>query len=367
MNETTLTAAERIRAFADAVRAQLADLPADEVDDLVEGLVGDLTDQAADHDGAIELGDPAAYAEELRSAAGLPERGPLAAETKTPWHERIAARAGRAAGRIRSSAFGAWLLDLLIALRPVWWVLRGLVLAALVLLPAGLGPRTLTGYSGMPAQVYTWALVVLFALVSVQWGRGRWLPKNWLRHVRVVASIIALLAMPALFGYFTTIVVNSTSVRDYSYEAPRGLLLDGAQIGNLFVYDRDGNPITGAQLYTDKGTPVNLYGSDSADLSNGVNGPWQSADMVTVPFRDNQGRPIWNIYPLHVAQYEPSGAADTIGDYVDAKPPFLRAPARMIAIPEPSPGATNPATSGTATPTPQPSVAAPTPTPTPAG
>ena len=368
MNDTTLTAAERIHTFADAVRAELADLPAEEVDDLVEGLVGDLTDQAADHDGAIDLGDPVAYAEELRAAAGLPARGPVV-DTKTPWRARLAAVGARAAERIRSSAFGAWLLDLLIALRPVWWVLRGLVLAALVLLPAGLGPRTLTGYSGMPAQVYTWALVVLFVLISVQWGRERWLPKNWLRHIRVVASIIALLAMPALFGYFTTIVVNSTSVRDFSYEAPRGLLLDGAQIGNLFVYDRDGNPITGAQLYTDKGTPVNLYGSDSADLSNGVNGPWQSADMVTVPFRDSQGRPIWNIYPLHVAQYDPSGAADTIGDYVDAKPPFLRAPARMIAIPEPSPGATSPATPGTESPAPRPSdvVPSPSPTPTPAG
>lgn len=366
MNETTLTAAERIRAFADAVRDQLADLPSEEIDDLVEGLVGDLTDQAADHDGAIDLGDPAAYAEELRSAAGLPERGPVAATT-TPWHERIAAAAGRAAGRIRTSAFGAWLLDLLVALRPVWWVLRGLVLAGLVLLPAGLGPRTLSGYSGVPAQGYTWAVVVLFVLVSVQWGRGRWLPKNWLRHIRVVVSIIALLAMPALIGYFTTIVVNSTGVHDITYEAPRGLLLDGTQIGNLFVYDRDGNPITDAQLYTDRGTPVNLYGSDSADLNNGVNGPWQSADTVTVPFRDSQGRPIWNIYPLHIAQYDPSGGADTIGDYVDAKPPFLRAPARMIAIPEPSPGATNPATPTTASPTPRPSNAAPTPTPTAAG
>ena len=112
---------------------------------------------------------------------------------------------------------------------------------------------------------------------------------------------------------------------------------------------------------------MNLYGSDSADLNNGVNGPWQSADTVTVPFRDNQGRPIWNIYPLHIATYDPSGEADTIGDYVDAQPPFLRAPARMIAIPEPSPGATSPATPTTASPTPRPSNAVPTPTPTAAG
>lgn len=58
------------------------------------------------------------------SARTEPERGPIGV-TKTPWHERIAAVAGRGVGRIRSSTFGAWLLDLLLALRPVWWVLRG--------------------------------------------------------------------------------------------------------------------------------------------------------------------------------------------------------------------------------------------------
>lgn len=366
MNDTTLAAAERIRSFADAVRAQLADLPAEEIDDLVEGLVGDLTDQAADHDGAIDLGDPAAYAAELRSAAGLPERSAVAS-TKTPWHERVAMRAGRLVGRIRSSVFGAWLLDLLVALRPAWWVLRGLVLAALVTIPAGLGPRTLTGYAGRPAQVYTWALIVLFVLISVQWGRGRWLPKNWLRHITVVVSVIALFVMPALFGYLATMIISSTNVRNYSYEEPRGLLLDGTQIGNLFVYDKDGNPITGAQLYTDKGTPVNLYGSDSPDLSTGVNGPWQAADSVTVPFRDNQGRPIWNIYPLHIAPYDPSGGPDMIGDSVDAKPPFLRAPARMIVTPEPSPIATHPATPAPGAATAPPSTPSPAPTSTPAG
>ena len=130
MNDTTLTSAERIHAFAGAVRAQLADLPSDEVDDLVEGLVGDLTDQAADHGGEIELGDPVVYAQELRDAAGLPERGP-GTSVKAPWHVRMAASAGRFAGRVRSTVFGAWMLDLLVALRPVWWVLRGLVLAGL--------------------------------------------------------------------------------------------------------------------------------------------------------------------------------------------------------------------------------------------
>jgi len=368
MNETTLTSAERIRAFADAVRAQLSDLPTEEIDDLVDGLVGDLTDQAADHDGAIELGDPAAYAEELRSAAGLPERGPVATDTKTPWHERIAASAGRVAGRIRSSVFGAWLLDLLIVLRPVWWVLRGLALAGLIAIPAGLGPRTIVGYGGFPAQVFTWALVAAIVLVSVQWGRGRWLPKNALRHVRTVASIVAVLVLPLLvspvmFGMWNAILYPPNA----GYRPPPGLLLDGDRIGNLFVYDKDGHLVEGAQLYTNRGTPVNLFGEESENLDNGMGWIIDSDGQNTVvPLRDAQGRPVWNVYPLPLRSYKDIQGGGH-GSVITPQPPFLRAPDRALtATPAPSPGSTAPPT---ASPTPRPSdlVPTPTPTPTPAG
>jgi hypothetical protein len=359
MNDTTLAAAERIRAFADAVRAQLADLPPDDVEDLVDGLIGDLTDQAADNDGEIELGDPAAYAYELRSAAGLPERGPLVV-TKTPWHERIAAIAGRWVGRIRSSMFGAWLLDLLTSLRPVWWVLRGVTLAALFAMPAGLGPLTASGFAGFPSQVFFWALVATVILISVQWGRGRWLPRNRLRHVRTVASIIALLFLPTLSGYAATILSAPANHGTYYAPPPQGLLLDGVQVGNLFVYDKDGNPIEGAQIYTNRGTPLNLFGGES-QYADGVR-PAENG-TTTVPFRDAQGQPVWNVYPLQLGRYEDVISGDLTATS-DPQPPFLRAPARILT----SPGATGAPTAppspspipGTSQPTPVPS-AAPTP------
>ena len=362
MNDTTLTAAERIHAFADAVRAQLADLPAEDVDDLVEGLVGDLTDQAADHGGQIELGDPAAYAQELRDAAGLPERGPVTT-AKTPWHERLAGSAGRLAGRIRSSAFGGWLLDLLIALRPVWWVLRGLILAALIAIPAGMGPLTAAGYGGLPAQVVLWALVICVVVVSVQWGRDRWLPKGRWRHIRTAASVIALLFLPATASY-TLGVMSTPAYRGPVYEQPpaEGLQLDGVQIGNLFVYDKDGNLIEGAQLYTNRGTPVNLFGGNSADLPSGLyqTGADQNGKVV-VPFRDAADRPIWNIYPLLIGSVDGNGTEVDASTAQQPQPPFLRAPARLLASPEPTPGSSTPPT-----PTPSPTPA-PTPTSTPAG
>lgn len=366
MNDTTLTAAERIHGFAEAVRAQLADLPADEVDDLVEGLVGDLSDQAADHGGRIDLGDPAAYAQELRDAAGLPERGPITT-ARTPWHERLAAAAGRIVGRIRSSAFGSWLLDLLIALRPVWWVLRGLVLTLVIAAPAGLEPLIAAGYGGFPAQLLLWALVICVVLVSVQWGRDRWLPRGRWRHIRTVTSVIALLFLPTAASHALS-MVSAAAHGGTVYEQPpaEGLQLDGVQIGNLFVYDKDGNLIEGAQLYTNRGTPVNLFGGNGAELPSGLyrSGADQNGKVV-VPFRDAADQPIWNIYPLLIGSVDGNGAEVDASTAQQPQPPFLRAPARLLASPEPIPGSSTPPTPGpspTAAPTPVPS-----PTSTPAG
>ena len=124
MNSTTLSPAGRIRTFADAVRAELADLSEEEIDDLVGGLVGDLTDQAEDAGGEIALGDPVSYAQELRDAAGLPARR-TDAEAVPSVAERLSAWWTRTVTGIRSTAFGAWLVDLLVSLRALWWVLRG--------------------------------------------------------------------------------------------------------------------------------------------------------------------------------------------------------------------------------------------------
>ena len=61
---------EMVRAFVARVRERLSDLPAEELQDLTEGLEADLTDLVAERGGGT-LGDPDEYAQELRSAAGL--------------------------------------------------------------------------------------------------------------------------------------------------------------------------------------------------------------------------------------------------------------------------------------------------------
>ncbi|GAA3618916.1 hypothetical protein GCM10022223_39650 [Kineosporia mesophila] len=68
---------ENHRPIADylaAVRTALADLPADEVDELTGGLEADLAESLAENGSPVEVfGPPEAYAAELRSAgAGGP-------------------------------------------------------------------------------------------------------------------------------------------------------------------------------------------------------------------------------------------------------------------------------------------------------
>lgn len=82
-------AEQRAAAFTAAVRARLSDLTPEELDELLDGLQGDLTERLADEAG--DLGDPRDYADELRQAAGLPDRGTR--NGKRPRQElRVAAR-----------------------------------------------------------------------------------------------------------------------------------------------------------------------------------------------------------------------------------------------------------------------------------
>jgi uncharacterized membrane protein len=318
MNTTEIPLDERIRTFADSVRAHLDDLPADEVDDIIIGLTADLADQAADAGGVLELGDPATYAAELRAAAGLPERSDAA--TRESVRERVSRRLGYLAAGVRRSAFGAWMLDLLIALRPVWWVLRGFGLYAVV---AVLLAATSFGVG--------WPVLLAITLVSVQWGRNRWLPKNALRHTRTVVSVVAVIALP--FALVSVLVPRVEYVNEDPFQQP-GLLLDGVQVGNIFAYDESGELIDGVQLYTDRGTPLDLYGKDAE--ANGIEYGWKD-DALVVPFTDSRGTSIWNIYPLKEGERDEATGEVRTARPTPAAPPFLRAPGLLTPMPTPTP------------------------------
>ncbi|WP_414171436.1 hypothetical protein [Clavibacter tessellarius] len=101
MNTADPTLDTRIQAFAAAVRARLADLDPEDVDDLTGGLEADLQEEAADHDGALEPRRPRALrrrAAQLGGAAGARDRdsrrlAAAPAPGRRPRADRGAARA----------------------------------------------------------------------------------------------------------------------------------------------------------------------------------------------------------------------------------------------------------------------------------
>ncbi|MDQ0643519.1 hypothetical protein [Microbacterium murale] len=351
MNNLEITLDERIRTFADAVRKHLDDLPADEVDDIIVGLTADLTEQAADRGGVLELGDPTAYAAELRSAAGLPERSD--AVKRQPLRARVSRRLSHIATGMRRSAFGAWLLDLFIALRPVWWLLRGFAIYAIA--HALFGAPSFGGSgSVLPDSPLGWLILLAMMLVSVQWGRGRWLPQNALRHMRTVISVIAVLTLP--FALSSVLIPRVEYVDNGAYQQP-GLLLDGVQVGNIFAYDENGELINRVQLYTDRGTPLNLFGGTIEESGDGIwqGFGWDGDAPVRVPFRDAREAEVWNIYPLKEGRVDPNTGKIRTSTVRDAAAPFLRAPGLLTPSPTPSPTPTpTDAPVDGATPTPEP-------------
>ena len=304
--------------FARAVRAHLADLPATDVEELTEGLEADLAEKALEE----ELGDPAEYATELRAAAGYPvrERG---------WMSRVRAFHGRAADlRTRVPAVGA-VLAFLVALRPVWWLARAWALYSIVFAVVRNQPAR-----PVPATLAGWLILAAFVVLSVQWGRGRWAPTTWLRAIRTIVSIVALIALP-ISGY--AIAYNAAMTNyDPPVIYPHGLTLDGKRVENVFAYDAFGKPLTQVQLFDQDGNPLNI-----ADARDSI--MWSDLDprVVFVPERV-AGTNEWNVFPLStIRSSELRASTDRPKASAEPRPgvpPFLAArPLAATATPSPTP------------------------------
>lgn len=344
----------RIAAFAAAVRARLADLDPEDVDDLTGGLEADLQEEAADHDGALELGDPVRYADELRASAGLPERA-VATPSPSPFAqltEGVRERAREVHARIRANRELSAALDLLIVFRPVWWLLR-----------AWAGYQLIAGVifgqsSVLPRGILGWVLLLGLALISVQWGRGRWARSAPARAFRTTVSTVTALALVVLIPFAVDHMGRDPyvdqSAYPTSYEQP-GLSLDGKQVTNLFAYDAEGNLLDRIQLFDQDGKPLTTIGSYATDGT-------ASDPMTGEPVTPADG--AWNVFPL-----DGTDAAVVTGT-IDGSDPVVRPPfAKALpldAAPDATPAPDASPTPGSPEPTPTPEpTATPTPEPTP--
>ncbi|WP_043671565.1 hypothetical protein [Clavibacter michiganensis] len=340
----------RIGAFAAAVRARLDDLDPEDVDDLTGGLEADLQEEAADHDGALELGDPVRYADELRTSAGLPERA-VEAPSRSPFaqlRETVRERGREVHARIRANRELSAILDLLIVFRPVWWLLRAW--AGYQFLGLTLGSLRV-----LPTNLIGWVILIVLTVISVQWGLGRWARSRPARALRTGVSVFTALVLLALFPT----LLNELAVREYndpgastSYIEQPGLSLDGKQVTNLFAYDAEGNLLDRVQLFDQDGKPLTTIGSYATD---GIaNDPTTGASVTP-----SDG--AWNVFPL--GRPDAAVVSGTIdGSEGVVRPPFAKAlplDPGPDATPAPSP---TPTTAPDASPTPE---ATPTPGPTP--
>lgn len=326
MNTSTVT--PEIQRFADGVRAALADLPAEEVDDLTEGLEADLAESLAE-DLRRTLPDPVSYAAELRLAAGLPGRAP-AAEPRRLHGIASALRDTRddvVVALRRNPALGS-VLDALAELRPAWWIVRAWLATWLV--AAFFGMQRGYWFDGL-----FWVVLLAFVTVSVQWGRGRW-GFSGLRGLVAVGNVVAVLMIPPVLasadgwgsGGYDAGFEDGVNGAMNDLPDPTGVYLDGTAVTNIFGYDAKGRPLTDVQLFDQDGNPLATSvpgGNGCLDAECTKNGLW-------VPSTLRNGTVAWNVFPMRMIEAAVDDPDSSLQAAPGASPtdrpaPFRRVPA----------------------------------------
>ena len=254
----TTTATDLVGEFLAAVRGHLADLDPDELAEITDGLEADLAELVAER-GPAALGDPAAYALELRSAAGLDTAVRRPARRDPAERLSAALDDGRAAwDRLVDQMPDA--RPVLAWARPLWWLLRGWLAATLV---------GLTLFGGM-----VWPLAVVMVPLSVLVGLGRLWPGGehgpWVRLALLLLNVFAVVLVPPVL--LSRDYGGSAWQRGYDdgwneaqYDAAipassdggeAGVYSGGHRVSNVYAYDASGKPLVGVQLFDQDGKPL---------------------------------------------------------------------------------------------------------------
>lgn len=253
MTDSSINAAT----YAENVRREMRDLPADTVADLTDGLEADIAASLAD---GAELPPAADYARDLMRAAGIEPTDAGAGGIAT----RIVRTAERNLQRLTRRAHG---------LEPAWWVFRAWVLMQLLgfLVSSVDSPYWFLGQWGGEGASNGFVGViffVIFLVASVRMGRDGWLLKG--RGTKVVSTALGVIAVAVMFaqndtrgnqGWFTYgTPVMSTSPQQCVEGAPYMLnkdlrsAVDELAMNYNFPY-RVIDEATGYDLTTSAGLP----------------------------------------------------------------------------------------------------------------
>ncbi|HET9654097.1 MAG TPA: hypothetical protein VFP72_02000 [Kineosporiaceae bacterium] len=311
-----------VTAFVEQVRRALDDLSAEEVEELTGGLEADLDDTLADParlsgqgsqaataeaspgEAVLRLGDPVAYAAELRAAAGLPPRAGGGERSGAGVVRGVVSSLREAGTRLREwLATQRWWPVLRVygrSLRPVWWVLRAWIAFQVL-------HQALSGTPGgtLPQTTKAWLLAIAVLVASLELARrtvptvpeplphGRSRTARRLRDLVVVGNVLAVLALPVALAH------NDEREQHYSTSVavpvppPNGLWLNGTEVRNVFPYDAQGRPLSGVQLFDERGNPVEVGTSARTPL------PDAEGNLVAqVPAVGQDSGQRWNVFPL---------------------------------------------------------------------
>jgi hypothetical protein len=255
---TALTTAE-IEDYYQRVRDFLADLDVAVRDDLLEDLPDHLAEVAAEGSGSLidRLGTPEAYAAELFTAAGL-GASTSGARIGRSWAERsrrLTELLDQADVRLARPIGYPRLSELVVALRPGWWVLRGWVVAQFLC-----GTHNRASWHGFVPRLGNSPVlgfgVLLAAIAASIWlGRrtGDW--AVWPR--RLVAAAGVLIVVWAML-----LLANNVGGTDYIYSSSQtGSSTDYTPLDavtDVYGYDGNGNLVPALRLFDQAGNPIQL-------------------------------------------------------------------------------------------------------------
>jgi hypothetical protein len=278
--------------------------------------------------GVQALPDPGEYAAELRSAAGFPAVAASSRRGRRDLRDRTMAWLDR-----RAAVWDRWvdtgdhlgLPEFAHALRPVWWVVRALCAAALLVEMSG------TYVYGFTLKG---ALLSLVAIVlSVQLGRGAWRVGSLIRRsltarlLLVALNIFAILVLPVMLNRFlvaqTWAYNDDSSYYDASGEA---LTFHGNPVSNIYAYDSQGRPLVGVQLVDQDGRrlPLERYQYDDSTGTERLLQPWL-----------NGRTELYSVFPLP-EQHTDENTGEPVGEPAMQPPPFASLPPVTLAGVQPS-------------------------------
>ncbi|MCO7221834.1 hypothetical protein [Klenkia sp. PcliD-1-E] len=297
-----------VAAYARQVREALADVPAARLEELLEDLEEHLVEVASETPGPLDerLGSPAAYAAELRRAAGLPEPTGVAAPARPGILERLRERWGDRPAVVA-------VRDFLPELRPAWWVVRGWAAVAAV-------EAVFLGQVGIPLPTLGlgpvgWVVTGAAVVWSVRLGLRARAAGTPLTHATGFLNVgLALCALVAVIGLANQRTSSEYYPAEVSYDSGPTTLVheDGTPITNIVPYGPDGTPLTGVLLYDQDGRPIdNLsdWTGDGTTVQPQDTVPAQPANAYpqsqVVTGYDEYGNEVDEVFPAPVAEPTP--------------------------------------------------------------